>query len=204
MTRATRFLLGLGLWPRSARRTRGATRDTKNPAASCYRDVRPLRANELVHGYFTSFAKRAAASFSSVFSACRSRNSRRAAQPRHGQPSPSHRESLEPIKLSSCVLSVCPLASTAFASRADAWSSRWPRPATAPSGASCGIRKQAVGSWEDFADGVCGIGQPRCRERICSRFRWEKPRPKRAVRSAASAQSTLHRSRLAPDLSVHV
>src|SRR5690606_10841249 len=38
-----------------------ATRDTKDPAASCYRDVRPLRVNELVHGYFTSFAKRAAA-----------------------------------------------------------------------------------------------------------------------------------------------
>ena len=38
-----------------------AARDPENPAASCYRKVRPLRVNELVHGYFTSFAKRAAA-----------------------------------------------------------------------------------------------------------------------------------------------
>src|SRR6187402_1902241 len=54
-----------------------AARDLKYATSSSRRDVRPLRVNELVHGYFTSFAKRAAAFFNSEFSAWRSRNSRR-------------------------------------------------------------------------------------------------------------------------------
>lgn len=46
-----------------------AARDAKNATRAGRRDVCPLRVNELVHGYFTSFAKRAAAFFSSEFSA---------------------------------------------------------------------------------------------------------------------------------------
>ncbi len=68
---------GAGAWLRVQPLVVAAPRDPEDSARPGHRNAIPLRVNELVHGYFTSLAKRAAAFFRSEFSACRSRSARR-------------------------------------------------------------------------------------------------------------------------------